>query len=614
MGYFADPFTRADSNTTLGSTPGGQAWSASNGVWGISSNRAYLVSETNTPADLGSQATIDVASTDQSVSAVMTNVLTAGNYPGIVARWESGSNFYLGYVEQTGTPSLVIYWRDGSVWTSLGSTAHTWVEGTRLTLRAYEEGGSTRLRLYADGVEKVTVLHSAAGRPMGTRVGLREDFDGTTGPSSFFDDFVATTPTVISDIVGIADVATPTSDASPSTVLPTMPRGAHLGIGVHQVFLYDRGGANRIGRLRGTRVVRWNRERDAISDATVILDPMSCDNDALDALWKGVGRFEIVIFRNEIRVWEGPITRVTWKATSVEVTAHDVCHYAARTAMRNAYDNRYSTENSKVAPVTERMRIILTHELARKEALNPPINVLPFLDVRTSADTANTGRFTPPYFSSVWEEMDHMGARLGLDYVAVGRRILLNDVHEVIGRTPMLTDSDFMSELIVTSYGMELATLSAVTDGEGRYAVVGGVDDYYGEVELIHTLYGEGGDFEDPDNPTEEELAALATEMRSQAQRNLAGRYPTPTVVRVPDGTRLNPLAPVAIEQLVPGVRVPVRATRLRIALQQEQKLDKITVEETDKGETISVKLSPVPGSTPWDDSTETSGDEEEEG
>lgn len=418
----------------------------------------------------------------------------------------------------------------------------------------------------------------------------------------------------VADSVGVTDSASGVLTVPETgTVLPTMPRRAVLGSGKHQVFLYDRGGENRIGRLLGTTTVRWERQRDAISESTVILDPSVCRASALDSLQKGIGRYEIVIFRNGVRVWEGPITRTTWKSRSVEVTAHDVCHYLARTAMRNAYDNRYSAENSKVAPVTTRMEVILAHELARKEALVPPINVLPFLELRTNTDTATTSRFTPPYFSSVWEEMDHMGAKSGLDYTAVGRRILLNDVHDVIGRTPMLTDNDFLDDLIVTSYGMELATSSAVTDGEGRYAVVGGVDDFYGEVELIHTMYGEGVDFADPDNPTEAELDALAAELRSQAQRNLSGRYPIPTIVRVPDGTRLNPNAPVPIELLVPGVRVPIRTTRLRITLQQEQKLDYVKVEETKAGESVSVKLSPVPGSTPWDDSTDTSADEEDD-
>lgn len=383
-----------------------------------------------------------------------------------------------------------------------------------------------------------------------------------------------------------------------------------LGTGTHEVFLYDRGGTNRIGTFPKFEEVRWSRQRDDISQAALIVEPNRC-SEVLSAMH--VGRHEIVVYRNGDRVWEGPITRATYKEGNVEVTAHDICHYLQRTIMRSGYDNRYSTIDSKVAAVTERMRVILINELARKESMTPSYNILANLDIRTSTDTARTSRMTFPYESTVWEEMDYMGARSGLDYTALGRRLLLFDVHDVIGRTPMLTDKDFQKELVVTSYGMELATHSAVTDGDGHWAAVGGNDAYYGEVELLNTLYGEGVSFADPDNPTAAELEALEVEMVSQAKRNLSGRYPTPTVVRVPNGTGLNPNAPVTIETLVPGVRIPVRATRLTIVAEQEQKLDTLEVTQNSRGERVEVTLSPAPGTSPWEDSSDTSPDTEEE-
>jgi hypothetical protein len=370
-----------------------------------------------------------------------------------------------------------------------------------------------------------------------------------------------------------------------------------LGSGQHKAFLYDRGGLNRIAPINGLRLCRWDRYRDDISQATLIVDPSKC-SDALKIMH--TGRHEIVIYRDEERVWEGPITRRTLKAKSVEIAAHDICHYLNRTNMRNAYDNRYSTTASKVAPVTQRMEVILRNELARKETLG--YNLLSYLDVRTSALTALTSRLTLPYERNVWEEMDEMAAKNGLDYTTIGRRIVLSDVHELIGRTPMLTDKDFTDEVVLTEYGMELATISAVTDGEGRYAVVGGIDPYYGETELLHTIYGERVDFADPDNPTSDELAALSEQMVGQARRNLSGRYPTPATVRVPDGTPLAPTAPVTIADLIPGVRIPVRATQLTVTVEQEQKLDRIRVEQDEDGETVSIWLSPAPGTSPWED------------
>jgi hypothetical protein len=377
-----------------------------------------------------------------------------------------------------------------------------------------------------------------------------------------------------------------------------------LGSGNNRAFLYDRGGARKIAEITDITTLRWNRVRDDISDATVIVNaptPQCCAILANIA----VGRHEIVIFRDQDRVWEGPITRVNWKASSVEIVAADICHYLSRTIMHNAYDNRWAKTGSKVGPVTHRAQAILANELKRKEALSSPVNILRFLDVRTDANTTKTSRFTYPYQSTVWEEIDYMAQRLSLDYTVVGRRLCLFDTHAVLSRLQMLTDKDFTDELIVSSYGMELATISAVTDGEGHWASVGGIDDFYGEVELLNTTYGEGVKPENPTAPTKEELAALAREMTSQAQRNMSGRYPIPTVVRIPDGTQLQPSAPVCITELVPGVRIPIRSTLACLTLEQEQKLDKVAVEQTQDGETVSITLSPAPGTTPWDDSSD---------
>lgn len=381
-----------------------------------------------------------------------------------------------------------------------------------------------------------------------------------------------------------------------------------LGVGTHRVFLYDRGGARRIAEITDLALVRWGRVRDDISSATVIVNGPSRECCAiLSAI--AVGRHEIVIFRNNDRVWEGPITRINWKATSVEITGHDICHYISRTIMRSAYDNRYAKKNSKVGPVTTRAQVILQNELRRKESLTPSYNILRFLDVRTTPQTTKTSRFTPPYASTVWEEMDYMAARLSLDYTVLGRRLIISDVHDLLGRSQLLTDKDFSDELIVSSYGMELATRSAVTDGEGHWAAVGGIDPFYGEVELLNNTYGEEARPANPTQPTKEEIAALVKEMTSQAQRNLSGRYPIPTVVRVPDNTQLSPSAPICINGLVPGIRVPIRTTLACLDLQQEQKLDSMTCQQDSNGESVTITLSPAPGTTPWDDSSETSGD-----
>ena len=79
-----DPFTRADSTTTLGAP-----WTARQGTWGISSNRAYAV--TNTAWDL---ATTDTVNANHSVIAAVVGAPGVAYEGGVVARYTSGTGFY----------------------------------------------------------------------------------------------------------------------------------------------------------------------------------------------------------------------------------------------------------------------------------------------------------------------------------------------------------------------------------------------------------------------------------------------------------------------------------------------------------------------------------------
>jgi hypothetical protein len=361
-----------------------------------------------------------------------------------------------------------------------------------------------------------------------------------------------------------------------------------LGCEKHTVYIYDRGGITRIGVVELPTRVRWNRVRDDISNANVVVrNPGTECCELLSRVEPG--RHEMVIYRAGVREWEGPITRMAFHTDYVEIEARDVMHYVYRTIARAAYNNAYPN----IDYTTERMRDMLTAELARKEALSPPINVLPYLAISTHAETSKTSRSTQAYQLTVWEDIDSMAAKAGLDYSVVGRRIYANDVHDVVGRTQIMTEADFLGDVIITAYGLELATYSAVTDSEGHWGAFGGVDSYYGEWELLHSSYGEA-----ESAATDE--AQTVVELTEQAKRNLAGRYPTPLVVRVPDSSALNPATTsILFEQLVPGVRIPLRATLTCRQITQEQKLDRVRVEEDSRGETVTVTLSPAPGVLP---------------
>ena len=144
-----------------------------------------------------------------------------------------------------------------------------------------------------------------------------------------------------------------------------------LSCELHTAALYDRGGQKKLADLYDVERVKWERRRDDPSTATVYIGTPGEECQKALGLAES-GRVELVIFRGGLRVWEGPISRISYKGTSVEIEARDVMLYVVRTIMRREYDNRHPNTSTVLA----RVKRILDAELARKEALDPPINVL----------------------------------------------------------------------------------------------------------------------------------------------------------------------------------------------------------------------------------------------
>jgi hypothetical protein len=356
----------------------------------------------------------------------------------------------------------------------------------------------------------------------------------------------------------------------------------------HTAYIADRGGLRRIGDLGDLSLVRWERRRDDISSGLAQVASPGAECRSMLGMIEA-GRCELVIMRGNYRAWEGPVTHITYEGDKVTIEAKDVMHYVNRTIMRNEYDNRYPN-NGKVL---DRIKRILNTELARKEALDPPVNVLPniqYIYATAPAKDAGTAAHTLPYELTVFGHIDSYAARGGLDYTVLGRSIVFFDVHQKIGQTPLVTAADFIGDPVITQYGVELMTYVAMSDGKGHFGAAGGVDDYYGEWEGLFQAYDENATQANPSD-----IPSVA-ELTSQSVRTLAQTRRPPLVVRIPDGTRVNPRGVLRVEDLVPGIYIPLTAKLPGRTVSQIQKLDNMSVEESAKdGESIKVTMSPAP-------------------
>lgn len=350
-------------------------------------------------------------------------------------------------------------------------------------------------------------------------------------------------------------------------------------ISQHSVVIYDMGGSQRIAEVLNVASLRWSRVRDDTSECVFTISLEDCQPQAKLLRDLSRSRYEIVVFRDGERVWEGPWWHMTTDGSQLTVTARDVTAYLSRAVMESEWDSRYPNVES----VTGRVGRILAGELQRFEDQPTPINVLPFVVIHPSAEEARTSAYTSAAEMTVWEHLDALAWRSGIDYTTVGRAIHVWDTSVGLGQTPIVTEKDILGPLHVTAYRAELATRTVVTDGEGNWGDAQTDQEYYGLVELLATAYSE----EEAELPTTAELT-------SQAQRNMAGRNPIPLVVRVSDNSELNPEGVLAISLLVPGVRIPLRVQSSIFQINQMQKLDRVTVVEDAQGERVQIITSPA--------------------
>lgn len=391
------------------------------------------------------------------------------------------------------------------------------------------------------------------------------------------------------------------------------------------VFVYDRGGHRRIGQLTGWSQLAWSRVKDDRSAATVTLTPEEAikNKAVLDRM--AACRSELVIYRGDQRVWEGPITLVKYGRNALTISADDVLWYAARTVMHGGYSNAYPN----VGNVVERIAGIMSAEMARLETpvlakdgttvLVPAINVLPHLHTYVEDGDAQTSVVTDPYSGYVWNHLDDLAARSGIDYTVVGRAIHIWDTSRAaLGSTRTVTDEDFIGAPDITQYGSELATSFTVTDGQGDFATAYDPNEranpFYGEIELLATAYGVTSTTTTTD-PTTGAVVKTTTEdtlttadMIDQATHGAQGRSPVPWMLNIPANSSIDVSRPgLGLDVLIPGVFVPVVATFSGKSFSQLQKVARVdvTVTATKSGisESVSATLDPVGNYDPTTDS-----------
>jgi hypothetical protein len=179
---FTDNFNREDSATSLGSP-----WTARSGVWGITSNKAYLTASATLPV-----ATIEAYSSDHEVSAILSG---DNNTQGLTVRYLDENNFYRLILSKTFATIILSKCVDGNL-TNVSNIGLSLNIDVRVTFKA--EGDVVTISSQAAGGGAV-VSNSFNITDASLRTGTKCGISGGTGETSqTWDDVVIKSKPVFS--------------------------------------------------------------------------------------------------------------------------------------------------------------------------------------------------------------------------------------------------------------------------------------------------------------------------------------------------------------------------------------------------------------------------------
>lgn len=341
--------------------------------------------------------------------------------------------------------------------------------------------------------------------------------------------------------------------------------------------------------------VSWSRTLNDVSEASITIVG-SAAADCCGQLGQITGwAHELSLYRDAELVWQGPIAQaVRWNRSGVVIEARDVLSWLER--CKNTDLLRYvNLEDNPDAEGRRRgpVQWIAAHIIRRN--LTSPFSQPPdypgLLDYIVRDDSRETTRFEKDGGDNraIWNVpvLEVLGelTKRGLAYTAVGRSILLRAPKDGSDRAQArLTLDHIVGDVEVIQDCSAAATYAWATSqrsdniSEGATAGTGEVGTPYGRLDWI----------------VESSTDAEEEELRQMAREALRGRYPTPLVVSIPDGSRLAPNAPLTIQQLVPGERVDVTTAGLCVDVTAAFLISDVEVSWGTSGEEVAVTLVPA--------------------
>lgn len=269
--------------------------------------------------------------------------------------------------------------------------------------------------------------------------------------------------------------------------------------------------------------------------------------------------YRLSIYRNDVLVWHGAVTKVRSVGRSVKLEAADG------------------------AVMFDRRRIPLNRTWRQHDATQAMTTMvedgLGYLDPVDLVDNLIA------YESRIWVTSHYVAGEAmvadavsdfvdqGLVWTVAAGRLLIGPVG-ARRSTAQITDRDFDGEVAIVKDGTEMVT-DALVVGKGVNAIYTAGVTPYG---MLQTIEKDDG-------------AVREYECEQAAKRLVDDFQQAPRSIEVSGASRLLPSAPITIEELIPGVRVPVASNQTGITVGSTMQLTKLDVDVSDSGETVKITL-----------------------
>ncbi len=349
-----------------------------------------------------------------------------------------------------------------------------------------------------------------------------------------------------------------------------------LGSGVNTAAIYDRTGREHLLTLDGLTTLEWGRVRDAASTAK-----LSISRGRARECWQDLGKVHpwghtLVVFRDGRRVWEGPIRRPVHPGAGLAtIEAVDVFGWTGRRRVRKA--RKFSEK------VTSSVMVEFDKSL-RAAMLPDDPNVIAHFDLRRNAAEAKITRAVEANSTMHYDDLVSLCGQ-GAHMTTIGRRIVAWPEATIIGQLAELLPGEHLTgEPEVSVSGDDLCTMATTTGTDGAFGTafkagtVNGVDPFYG----LHDRLFEGGEVKQ------------SSTLVARSKRVLGQLYPAPVLLSVPDNSGLSCESPFTVDELVPGVLVPLVSNETPRQVTATMVLTAMNVTQDLDGETVSISLAPA--------------------